>query len=934
MQLWCGITNRDHYYYSWLQEEFQGFQHRLTPNNAGSHIQREYQNTDFEIFYNTLNNRVSISCPDPAYIANILRQKGLVPKYTYNLIAKGSILLKIAPYGHINGRQTISTEEFNRNVFKLFTFDKIQLVEEYEEKSISIDNPWKRKTSLFDHSGNQTSSADETSYLVLSPDEHIIHIEGATHQLIEDAAGGLNVYKINVNNDSEIVSITTEQQLLRFDVMDSRCIYLYQDKKDRKDTFIHQKPRLKFGIGNIQFTHLGNSDFQNIPISLGINVQNTVDSRRLLIKNISNKIQFIPEQIKEEKILPQSIILPAHWNFWMAEEDSRFQAYLKTAAGAQVPPEQWEALENNLYRYKVANYNQWKNEGFPIYFFPNKDISFHAKCPYFNTNTIRASWNNSDFFLGANPFDDVIPNGANYYFSWKEHNCLFKVEADYDKKSLRQCLIALGLWGNIPELTFGWTFNNTKYTKVFSNSPNYHEPERPESVYNMNNDEREEWLCTLLNKSSEDINKLIPYYRFDNDLKNIIQNKIKYGFFREYRDTKDILLAIAPLFFEKNVLSFRMDLHNISDLVKHQWQQDWAALTYNEHEQIINFLKTELQDNGIECEFLTNNIFLWTFVSEADIQHYIKFQLQVIKEQERQKNYEIAKQKIDEFLSLWHQQCDSNLKNIQIEEILLNNKSFGNCSSKNFNEYIRYLNSWLISHAPYIEDFKACFDKVLPEDFFIEDEHKRSIIGGGHGYAQTQVKGLAEKRIELYKQIKLENERHENIALSNTELIEKVLPTIKLEVKPGVFHTFNTRRLNEMFLFDANIKVKLWIELIVKKWESIGRLDLCSEIDKQYRQADFQESLQQAGQSEISQDFQDFPIGNETLKLSNHLRHCLKGMFFKEINLWKNAIRCFPSLKNFKDSPPPEIFFTPKDGPADFIRNLAIQWDKRIKNRP
>ena len=923
---WCGITNPDHYYYSWLEEEFHQGKDRIRGNRGIRSIQREYQNTDFSVSLNTLNNKVSIMCPEPSYVTHVLRENGLEPRFGYIVVSEGEELFKIGPYGHITGRQDITIDEFNRNVFKLFTCDKIQFRDEYGDNSSSIKNPWMQNVALFDDKGRSSNLAASISYLILRPNEQVQKLIGGQFEAIGDALGGMNVYKIIVDADAECISIVTDTQTLRYDVQDPRYLRLYQDKKDRKDVFIHQRPRVKFGIGNVQFSNPGEDEYKAFLAPVGTHKDRDEVSKRLIVTNISsaNKACNIQEQPIGERIVPQTVVLPPNWEFWVSKDGDHYCANLKTTNGARVPDQYWDKLSDNLYRYKVNNYDEWKNEGFRIHFLQGEDTYFHAKCPYFNANSIRKGWANANFFLGANPFDDVIPKGGQLYFLWSERECLFEVKVDYDSASLRQCLKSFGLWGNLPELNFGWSYENTSFTRDFSASDNYCQPKRPEKVYRMSNAERTEWLYNLLDNSIEKTNSLIPYDRFGTELQREIKEDVAYGFFRDCQDTADILLELSPIFFDKDVLRLREDLCGIANILREQWQKKWADLDDDEHDRLVGCLKKQLQAHGLDNVVSDDSAFLWAFVDEADVQHYIGYQLKKKKELQRKLNREKAKSKLADFIAVWNKSRDESLKKISIIDLLLGCGSFGECSKENFCVYAQYLNSWLSNFVDYIDDFQSCSDMVIPEDFFAEDAYNKPIISGGMGYALSQVKALSKKRIDLYNQLKSENMRYGENAIDNRELIERVMVPIKLESKPGTFRIISSLQASEMFCINGMIKGRLWIQIIRKAWAAKGRFDLCHQIDAFFESPDFQSNLQYAGQSPVESVFHGKRIDDGVVKLANHLRKHLLPLFKKEERWWKNAKIGRPSLKGVEM--PPEVFiYAPLNDCPGYIRNLAIQ---------
>ena len=927
---WCGIANPDHYYYSWLEEEFHQGKDRIRGNRGSRTIQREYQNADFSVIFNTLNNKVSVMCPEPSYVTHVLRENGLEPRCEYYVVFDGEELFKIGPYGHIAGQQIITGEDFNRNVFKLFACDKIQFRDEDGDDSRPIKNPWMQKVALFDSKGHPSNLIETTSYLILQPQEQIQKIENACFEKIEDAIGGMNVYKIIVDDDVERISVITDVQTLHYDVQDSRYLRLYQDKKDRKDIFIHQSPRLKFGIGNVQFSHLGGVDFNKIAVPMGVSRYYDETSKRLTIWNKCDKVCEIAEQTIDDRIIPHTVILPLNWAFWVSKDDEHFCAFLKTTKGAQVPDQHWVKQSDGLYQYKVDNYDEWKNKGFPVHFLSSEETSFHAKCPYFNANTIRKGWKNSNFFLGANPFDDVVPKGGDFYFLWNEGDCYFEAKVNYDKESLRQCLKSFGLWGNMPKLVFGWSYGNTMFTEEFSASENYHLPRRPEKVNGMTDEEREKWLQSLLDNPIESTDGLIPYNRFSNKLQCEIKESVACGFFRDCRITEDILQELSSGFYENDVLRYREDLCNIEDELKEQWLEQWANLSDDKHEKLVGVLRMQFQRNNIDCASLNDNVFLWTFVDEADIQHYIEHQLKKRRELQRQQDYEKAKLKIDDFIAVWNKTCDEKLKKIPITDVLLCCKSFGNCSQGNFDVYARYLNSWLCNFVDCIDELRSCPDMVLPEDFFAEDSRNKPIISGGMGYAQGQVKDLSKKRIELYNQLKSENERYGEYAIDNSELIEKVMLPIRFESKPGAFRNVNSFQKSEMFCINGLIKGRLWIQLIRKAWATNNRFDLCRQLDACCEQPDFQNDLQYTGQTPMDSSFHGVVIDDDLVKLANHMRKYLLPFFGKEERGWKYAKMGWPSLKNVEL--PPQVFvYASLDNYAEYIRDLARDLARRIE---
>ena len=772
-------------------------------------------------------------------------------------------------------------------------------------------------------------TADTKSYLILPLNESVQSVEGGTSKQILDATGGLNVYQIDVGADVERIKITTNSQSLVYDVQDARCLHLYQDKRDRKDVFIHQRPRLKFGVENVEFTHLGDGNWENAVSLVGI--RPTVKESRLHVQNISKspkKICLIPEIEVNERILPQTMVLPAGCVFWMAKNENRFCAYLKIVDGMQISSENWESLGNNLYQYKVSDYDEWKNRGFPIRFIPNGDVVLNAKCPYFNANSIRKNWNTSNFFLGANPFNDVIPVGGKFYFEWEERGCRFKIETGYDDKSLRECLKSLGLWGNIPNLTFGWSYENTKFTEVFTASPNYREPERPSFVYEKSDAEREEWLKGLLDSSVDNVNDFIPYERFSAELKQDIENKVTCGFFKDVCNEEGMLFEIAPFFYEKDVLRYREDLSDAAPELKIMWQHSWAELTNEKHTLLADVLKKKIQENDIDCSSIADETFLWTFVDEIDVQHYIDFQLQKKREFLRQRKVNEAQQIVDDFLVEWKKNCDMQMKALPIRDLLLNCESFADCSLENFTQYARYLNCWLSYLAPYIEEFRNYSNKMIPIDFFVEDKHNKPIIAGGRGYAQIQVKKLSELRAGLYKQLKLENEQYREYALRNEELLDKVLPPLKFGVEEGDFFSFSSIEKKEMFQLNGKVKAMLWICLIKNAWIKRNRLDLCREIDFYCEQPEIQKSLSFVDQK-VNSLFHGNELQDDIVKLANHLRSYLLPVFEKESKLWKTARLRWPTLKNV-DLPPEVFIYSPKEDSASYIRDLAKQWAEKI----
>lgn len=905
LAMWSGFACNNHYFQNWLQEELRQNQMFGILRSESARSQRQnFLNTTFLVSYNMLNRKVSVSCPDSGYICHILRKSGLEPRSSYVVFAdpafhEESVLFEIGPYGHINARQTLGEDRFNRIIFKLFSCSEIQIRErrtdnELDARCVVIPNPWIQKVSMFNHIGRPTNSIERgyESFLILPPDENVVGPDGIELEcaLVQDAVGGMNVYRIMTNESTEKLVITTNLRTLCYDVQDPHYLHLYQDKKDRKDVFVHQRPHFKFGIGNVQFSHLGNFRYQDIAMPAGCGMDYSNDTCRLTISNNTNEIRLIQETVVDGKILPKTVILPSGWNFWMAKENNHFYAYLKTAMGAVLPHQYWNPLGDNIYQYIVDDYDEWKNKGYPIYFLSNDDVHFDAWCPYFNKDTIHNNWRNSQFFLGANPFDDVIPKGGKYYFSWCERGNQFEAEVDYDDKSLRQCLKSFGLWGNLPEITFGWSYEGTKFAEVFAASENYHEPERPSNVYGMDDSGRATWLSHLLVTHP---NSVIEKFknRFSSELRNDIEKKICCGWFRDDENNDGLVQMLQSQYFVIDVLKFRKDLCDITDANRCQWIQEWTNLTDERHAELVSFLQEQLLNNNIACDNLHSNVFQWSFVSEWDIGRYIDYRCK-----------EKVVEKIDDFLEFWNGICEGGLRDVPVKQYLLRNKSFAECSQSNFNLYAQSLKKWLM---PYLDI--SC--KEIPADFFEEDAQGIPKIKGD----QIHIDDIARERIEFFKRLKSENEHFEPHCLSDSDLIDNLMPPAEL---------FGDMIDNGLDYMAA--KGNLWLLLIKNMWIANGRMDLCERIDQECEQSEFQEQLQHALRSEPQRSFHGLTIKDEIVVLANHLRGCLELIFKKEANGWK-LIRKTDALLGEMKLPPEVFVYAPKDNYPAFINRLVRQ---------
>lgn len=611
------LENQNHYYIDWLRQDLQGTQRyipQIRRQSTQQNGQQLYDDYKFIVSFNTINQSINITAPSDLNLDELFgKELGLEPWEEYQITnANGENLLTIQNSQVIKGS---NKDLYNAQVLKLLSEEKIN-INGGSLNTSTIKNPWYLASNpyfIFNKKGKLQKNSvklSESFFLVLPHDEQIVSIkqaEGNHVEQLEDASyqekDGLSLYEINVGTADSITITTTNDHLSRsiyLSVYDPTYLRHYESEEANQATvFMVQRRTHKIGIGTITFSlpdDIANptgwvNDFNARHQGDGISAHIDTDinrAPRLIISNEAQSVIEIPESnFGEARNIPKISLLPQGTVFWTArrEGDANFSAFLKCPNDICNLDQQRWIQEGAIFRYNI-NGDVWIDSGSPVSFIQN-GFTILTRTPYWNDAINHETPYAEDFFWGNNPFDDLMPTGAKWVFQWEECNRTFHVTTSTNN-SISKCVESLGLEGNYPDMSFGWTFENTEFLLSLSKKEGkYKLPSRAPEIYEKTDTQRSTWLENLITR---DIPTLKNYarnlsQRFGMDYNGDISDS--------WNDETDVKHAIGKKFFDKHIADgCRKDLINYQDEQKFEWIENW--LSVSDWDGLLKILLREL----------------------------------------------------------------------------------------------------------------------------------------------------------------------------------------------------------------------------------------------------------------------------------------------------------------------------------------------------
>ncbi len=633
------LENQNHYFIEWLRQDLQGEQkyiQQIRRQSAQQNGQQLYEDYKFVVSFNTINQSINITAPSDLNLDELFgKELGLEPWEEYQITnAAGENLLTIQNSQVIKGQDK---DLYNAQIFKLLSEEKININGGGLNTS-TIKNPWYTTSNpyfIFDKRGKRQKNSvklSESFFLILPHDEQIIYIkqaEGNHVEQLEDTSyqkkDGLSLYEINVGTADTITITTTNGHLSRniyLSVYDPRYIRHYENEEASQATiFMVQRRTHKIGIGTIAFSlpddtanPIGwvnnfNASHQHDGISAHIDVDIN-RAPRLIISNETQHIIEIPEyKFSDTKKIPKISLLPQGTVFWTARRkgNANFSAFLKCPNNiCNLDRQRW-IQEGAIFQYNI-NGDEWIDSGSPVSFIQN-GFTILTRTPYWNDAINHEIPYADEFFWGNNPFDDLMPLGAKWLFQWEECNRKFCVTTSTNN-SISKCVESLDLEGNYPDMSFGWTFENTEFLLSLSKEEGkYKLPSRAPEIYEKSDFERSTWLENLITR---DVIALKNYarnlsQRFGMDYNGDISDN--------WNDETDVKHSIGKKFFNRHIASgFRNDLIDYCDEQRFEWIENW--LSVSDWDGLLKILLRELN---------TRNDCLYNTLSNGDDEYRISF---------------------------------------------------------------------------------------------------------------------------------------------------------------------------------------------------------------------------------------------------------------------------------------------------------------------
>ncbi len=647
------LENQNHYYIDWLKQDLQGEQRfipQIRRQSAQQNGQQLYEDYKFVVSFNTINQSINITAPSDLNLDEVFgKDLGLEPWEEYQITnAGGENLLTIQNSQVIKGS---NKNLYNVQVLKLLSEEKINISGGGLNTS-TIKNPWYITSNpyfIFDTKGKLQKNCvklSESFFLVLPHDEQIVSIEQVEDNRVEQLnkptrqeKDGLSLYEVSVGTADSITITTANNHFTRhicLSVYDPTYLRHYESEESSQTTiFMVQRRTHKIGIGTIAFslpndvTNPGNfvSDFNARHQSDGIRARIDVDinrAPRLIISNEAPRIMEISEcKFSDTKKIPKISLLPQGTVFWTAKRngDENFSAFLKCPNDICNLDRQHWMQEGAIFQYNI-NGNEWINSGRPVSFIQN-GFTILTRTTYWNDSINYETRYASDFFWGNNPFNDLIPTGAKWLFQWEECSRTFSVTTP-TSNSISKCVESLELEGNYPDMSFGWTFENTEFLlSLFSKEGEYELPKRNPEIYDKTDTQRSTWLENLITR---DIPTLKNYarnlsQRFGMDYNGDISDS--------WNDETDVKHAIGKKFFDKHIADgCRNDLIDYQEEQKFEWIENW--LSVSDWDGLLTILLKELNTrNDSLYKTLTNRTdedrkkFIKNFCSQKDIYSFV-----------------------------------------------------------------------------------------------------------------------------------------------------------------------------------------------------------------------------------------------------------------------------------------------------------------------
>lgn len=647
------LENQNHYFIEWLKQDLQGEQKyipQIRRQSAQQNGLQLYEDYKFVVSFNTINQSINITAPSDLNLDELFgKELGLEPWEEYQITnAAGENLLTIQNSQVIKGQDK---DLYNAQIFKLLSEEKININGGGLNTS-TIKNPWyitSKPYFIFNKKGKlqkHSVKLSEPFFLILPHDEQIVSIkqaEGNHVEQLEDASyqekDGLSLYEINVGTADSITITTTNDHLSRsiyLSVYDPTYLRHYESEEANQATvFMVQRRTHKIGIGTITFSlpdDIANptgwvNDFNARHQGDGISAHIDTDinrAPRLIISNEAQSVIEIPESnFGEARNIPKISLLPQGTVFWTArrEGDANFSAFLKCPnVICNLDQQRW-IQEGAIFRYNI-NGDVWIDSGSPVSFIQN-GFTILTRTPYWNDAINHETPYAEDFFWGNNPFDDLMPTGAKWVFQWEECNRTFHVTTSTNN-SISKCVESLGLEGNYPDMSFGWTFENTEFLLPLSKKEGkYKLPSRAPEIYEKTDTQRSTWLENLITR---DIPTLKNYarnlsQRFGMDYNGDISDS--------WNDETNVKHAIGKKFFNNIASGCRSDLIDYQDEQKFEWIENW--LSTSDWDGLLTILLKELNTrNDSLYKTLSKgtdeyrNSFIKNFSSIEDIYSFIK----------------------------------------------------------------------------------------------------------------------------------------------------------------------------------------------------------------------------------------------------------------------------------------------------------------------
>ena len=495
------VKTKHHYFYEWLaaicnvqetKERVRRIRHDAKNDADRASIAKDAA-IDAQIYCAIVHGEFCYKLPSRVYVADLfgsyfddIRNNDLVEIFEFEDDDEALF--------QIQNRHLTPVNEAEQNNFLMKLLSLKEIVVEFDDNRVRIDNPWFKgeKTFFFDELGRETFSWDGKKFYIVSSKK----VQRVTDSRRNDITfeknnqDWINVYNIQPcqNLDSvDCLRIEFEDgSIENVNVEDPNAVHILSEF-DGISPFIQQKFRQKIGIGTVEFSHLSGVDLENVNgranaaygnLPVDVRIDNDGDMPHLVLENSSDGVLELPRCELGEKYIPAVTLLPNGAYVWVADGENGSVGYIK--GNVQGLSQNW-IQEGDL--YKILNITD------PVSFSEGGPQYSLLKSNY-NGRSFGGDLNSYMLMHDNNPFN-IAPDGAKYLFKWTENGYTYKVCVPMDK-TVRECYEVLEING--AEVEFGWEFEGSCYTEHFSEEQNYEPPERDEDFYNMALADRQGYL--------------------------------------------------------------------------------------------------------------------------------------------------------------------------------------------------------------------------------------------------------------------------------------------------------------------------------------------------------------------------------------------------------------------------------------------------------